>query len=552
MDRLIRRALTLEERLADWKAAPASCPVPTDPAAAERVASYKRWFETTTGGATRWAGFLADLGITESTLVDLARSTGGLALRPAWAETLEKLFAALEHSEPSRSRGAGEQLIAMPVVEFAWRELLLRLPPHQLGLLSNSALAQLRGCLGARLARSAQQVVAWETELRGEEELFANGVAPATARILQCYTALARLWTIQTINWIDSIAEFLRYAEDFLLARESPHGTKPLRIRSLVPDLSDPHDGNRTVMEVRLSNRERWFFKPRSGRHEAGWFQLLDWLNAEGFSPRFYRPQVFVAEDHCWMEAVSWQTCRRREEVAAYFFRAGALLYLCHLLHGVDFHAGNVVAHGTDPVFVDCETLLHPRTRVPAFAQGQLQGVLRTGLLPMRARDGTPVADVSGFGRRGGGRHQVRLRGDAIAGPEFGEEMAAGFEAMYRFLNRERYRTFADLTRQHLPKEIRHLRRPTIYYGRVLESSVAPAVMADGFERSVMLRAACGVAVVPRRWVTTEVRALENGDVPRLRSKAAGIRNAPSQIAVRRAVQTIKVALARADASTKQ
>jgi lantibiotic modifying enzyme len=123
---------------------------------------------------------------------------------------------------------------------------------------------------------------------------------------------------------------------------------------------------------------------------------------------------------------------------------------------------------------------------------------------------------------------------------------------MYRFLNRERYRTFADLTRQHLPKEIRHLRRPTIYYGRVLESSVAPAVMADGFERSVMLRAACGVAVVPRRWVTTEVRALENGDVPRLRSKAAGIRNAPSQIAVRRAVQTIKVALARADASTKQ
>ena len=121
--------------------------------------------------------------------------------------------------------------------------------------------------------------------------------------------------------------------------------------------------------------------------------------------------------------------------------------------------------------------------------------------------------------------------------------MTISIAIAHGFLNRERYRIFADLTRQYLPRESRHIRRPTSYYGRMLESSLAPAAMADGFARSVMLRAACGEAVVPRRWLRLEVRALENGDIPRLKGKGAGIRNSPTPAAVGQAVETIKLSL---------
>ena len=162
MDRLIARALTLEERL-DRARQCTRIPVGT------RLESYKPCFDPGDSDLSNWKRFLKDIGIGEPGLVKLASDEDFQGPWPEWAMTLRRLLDALktESSRPSRGLSAAENL-AGPVVRFAWNELARTLPNGQLRVLSQSACAQLRGALLARLARSAKRVADWECGLQNE------------------------------------------------------------------------------------------------------------------------------------------------------------------------------------------------------------------------------------------------------------------------------------------------------------------------------------------------------------------------------------------------
>lgn len=544
MDGLVGRALTLDERLAQARLlgkTPGPCRARPD---ARALDACRHWLESTAPPRWNWNEFLCDLRIDETVLGVLGDADRFQGCWPEWANTLRRLFAGLDSTQSRAGRRPTlATCLAEPVVRFASEELFHSLPDRQLHLLSRSAVDRLVHSLALRLASSAMRVVEWERQLQTEHELLREGIEAATARMLRRYPALARLWAQQLINWKGFIAEFLLRTEMFLKRRQTKRSGEVL-IRTVVPDLSDLHNGNRTVLQLRLANGTAWFLKPRSGEHEAGWFALLRWLNEAGFSPQFAVPKIICADGHCWMEAISPRACRGHHELIGYFCRAGALLYLAHLLRVVDLHAGNIIAYGADPVLVDCETILHPRTRIPKFAQSQQQrGVLRTGLLPTRTADGKGAEDISGLGRRVAGPHLVRIRGRPVSVREFADEVIRGFNAMHAFLGADKYQAFAAMAAQHLPEQSRRIYRPTRYYQSILNRSLFPVAMIDGLNRSLLLQAGCRNNLVSREQARREVAALEIGDIPRLTGKAAAIRPLLSASAVRRSVKLIQAAL---------
>jgi lantibiotic modifying enzyme len=426
--------------------------------------------------------------------------------------TLRRVCDYLEYAgSRSDSRLTVSENLAAPLVNFAWNELSASTDRFRRRLLSAKAVGALQRSLGRRLARTGEQAAHWEilaaTAARNlsmdlppkiEPEFcdyfFSSGVSNETLRFLRNYPALARLWAVQIEYWSRFVQDFLRDANAFARCLGGKIDSRTPIISGLETDLSDPHEGNRTVVRVRFGEGREWFYKPRRGLQERAWFELLRWVNARGFPRPFQVLSVVCKDRHCWMESVRPRQCRNQKEAAECCFRIGALMCLIHVLRGVDFHPANIVAAGDQPVVIDCETLLHPATALPAYARGEDDSVARTGMLTIVRR--MPA-----------------------------ENVVAGFRAMHGFLRRRAVsKHLRNWTNQLRKVSGRDVYRPSAHYYKMIEGSLAPSLLASGLDRSLYLRAACGGDCNSPRRMRAEAQALQNVDIPVFRSKRRGIK----------------------------
>jgi lantibiotic modifying enzyme len=407
-------------------------------------------------------------------------------------------------------------------------------------------------CLAGRLSVLARKQ--WEAGL-GErlnwsmQPLFASSITPIltgscdkqdmgrfTIRLLMNHPSLLRLVCRQIENWWDFAAMFLRHLQQFTF------GSIKKTVMEIHPNLSDPHEGSRCVVGVRFSDHDQWYYKPRSGRLEVGWFRLLAWANSHKFSRPFKIIRLLSAEDHCWMQQVDAMGISSSEEAVSFYHRSGAILYLAHILRAVDLHAGNLIAHGDQPVLIDCETLLHSRTLLPKPIRQQAPGILRTGLLPLRTS--TRFSDVSALGRSAPGKHLLLLRGHPVEPGKFVASLEAGFLEMHQLLHRFSIAPAAisRLMRNDETPSVRCIYRPTSMYAEIFHRSVAPHILRNGWARSVFLGHACGDGRVPNYCVTGEMEALEDGDIPIFRRTAGPARPSMSEAAFRKSVSVLRSA----------
>jgi lantibiotic modifying enzyme len=276
-------------------------------------------------------------------------------------------------------------------------------------------------------------------------------------------------------------------------------------------------------MRVHFAKTTEWYYKPRTGCQEIEWFNLLRWLNDEGFALPFQIVDVKSENGHCWMEAVRPKACRTRRQLSRFYLRGGALSYLLHLLRGVDFHMGNLVAAGEQPVFVDIETLLHPATPLPVTAQAEETSILRTGLFPV---GNTSTDSVSAFGQCGWRSRDAKSRIQPSVRSNFVMDLLAGFRAMHVFVAEKPARShYLESMVTRLAKlSGRNICRPTRQYFSALTQSFAPSFMRDDLDRSLFLLAFCTEHAGSTRQVLTEAASLENADVPVFRSLRRKIR----------------------------
>jgi type 2 lantibiotic biosynthesis protein LanM len=436
-------------------------------------------------------------------------------------------------------------------VESALRLASATLPYRILPILSRTLVLELN------VARM-QGLLAGETP----QERFAAFVErlrdPETAAaILREYPVLARQALLDLELFRESTLEILSHlAEDWpAIVEHFFDGRDPGPLTALDGGAGDRHRRGRAVRILTFSGGARLVYKPRSLLVEAHFQEILDWVNGEEGHPGFRTLAVLDRDGHGWMEFATADPCSSREEVARFHERLGGLLAVLYSLAATDCHYENLIAAGEHPVVVDLESLFHPqiqrgsRTRPQAELRSNfaLHSVLRVGLLPFQIGGGEDAAgiDISGVSAVGGqrtprkviqwqgtgtdemrvvrdhvlmegGRNRPVLGGEPAQVGEYREEMAHGFETVYRLLARRRHEL--DLLLARFAKDpVRVVLRPTQIYGLLLTESFHPDFLRDALDRDRLFdRLWLEAENQPNlaRVIAAEHRDLSEGDIP--------------------------------------
>ncbi|MFL6237628.1 MAG: type 2 lanthipeptide synthetase LanM family protein, partial [Thermoanaerobaculia bacterium] len=320
--------------------------------------------------------------------------------------------------------------------------------------------------------------------------------------------------------------------------------------------VSDPHRGERTVLLLRFDSGLRLVYKPKPLAADAAFQRLLLWLNRRGASPEFRPLCLLDRGTYGWVELIGNEECGGEDGVRRFYRRQGGYLALFYALGATDFHYENLLAAGEHPIPIDLETLFHTKPgevgRVPHETLADAaawDSVLRPGLLPQRiwAEDNAGV-DISGLGAAPGqvtsvpvlqveegedlirftrkvadlevgSAHLPRLGGREAGLRGYGEDVASGFEAVYRLLVRHRDELLAPdgPLAAFAEAPIRILVRPTRIYAKLLAESFHPFVLQDALDRDRLLdRLWVDVEDRPglARILPHEHRNLQRGDVP--------------------------------------
>ncbi|MDF2663091.1 MAG: Lanthionine biosynthesis protein LanM [Paenibacillus sp.] len=387
--------------------------------------------------------------------------------------------------------------------------------------------------LGRRLTRLADRVLIAELHvakqagaLTGDtgEERFRSFVAgrlttmPDIAGMLHRYPVLARLMTEQTMNHEKNCEEM---TERFLRDREELERVLGQDFSLLVgcSRSGDAHRGGRSVHVLRFASGDRLMYKARSLAVDSAFQRLLEWANRYGAEPPLPVLKIVDRQSYGWTEYVY-------------------------------------------PYLVDLETIFHrysmeaeePNEHPTAARKASdllRQSVLRSGLLPSyRLRSGSLEGmEVSGIGAYAGqtyvrpltkykdiGTDEMRLvretaqsfspggnrpfyGGEEVGAEAYADDVAGGFNRMYRILLAQREHLAAEEGPIHgfAKCPVRVLVRNTDVYGQMLEASLNPACLGDGLARvqlfDFMWRIAEGAPAL-LRVVHSECADLLDHDIP--------------------------------------
>jgi len=235
--------------------------------------------------------------------------------------------------------------------------------------------------------------------------------------VLAEFPVLGRLLAVVTELWIEGSEEMLRrLAESKAVLEEHFAIGLQERLSAVRLGVSDPHRGGRAVAILSFGEGDatnKVVYKPKDMQVDATYQHYLGTLNeASVLSP--LRTLTVVSRDgYGFMEWVEHRPCETDEELGSYYFNAGRMMAVLHLLGCTDCHYENLIASGDQLVLIDTETLLEADPRdligddsndpdVISELQTSLKGsVLRSGLLPhwqMAGAGRKRAFDVSALG----------------------------------------------------------------------------------------------------------------------------------------------------------
>ena len=348
------------------------------------------------------------------------------------------------------------------------------------------------------------------------------GSRSGLAGLLTTYPVLGRLLGQECGYAADALAElFERFAVDRpSIVEHLRGGADPGLLSRIDFGNGDTHRRGRAVATLHFATGAKLMYKPRSLALHQRFDLLVSWLNAGLPGLELRTAAALDRPRHGWMEFVTRESCTDPAEVELFYRRQGALLALLYAVDGTDIHCENLVAHGSQPVLVDVETLFHPDLALadpipdPA-ATALIRSVRRTALLPRVLIGEHGGLDLSGLGgdegavyptdvatwtdagtdqmrlvRRTapftGADNRPRLDGREVDPADHQDALLAGFRAGYDRIAANRD-AFAALLTTGADDEIRVVARPTAYYATFLDESTHPVVLRDALDRDSTL-----------------------------------------------------------------
>lgn len=218
-------------------------------------------------------------------------------------------------------------------------------------------------------------------------------------RLFEAKPVLLRLLALTVRQWIDTSREFLLRLHDDLPRIRSeilqPRFSSP--VNEVVVDLSDPHNGGRSVHVVVFEDGTRVVYKPKDLRLEDAWWNLIARLNQTSPPLELKAARTIARNGYGWAEFITHASCGRPEDCNLFFRRAGAWLALFHCFAATDMHQENLIAAADHPVPIDVEMILQPagsdrnsddpeRQAFEAATDILANSVMAVGLLPSYSR----------------------------------------------------------------------------------------------------------------------------------------------------------------------
>lgn len=209
---------------------------------------------------------------------------------------------------------------------------------------------------------------------------------------------LLRLIASITRQWIDTSREFvMRLNADLADIRETILNSAAGSLVAIIEsNLSDPHNGGRSVKIVIFDDSSRVVYKPKDLRLDAAWHALVERLN-RGDPPLELRAVRAIARDgYGWTEFID-HTGTDQDGCKRFFRRAGGWLALFHCFAATDMHQENMIAAGDHPVPIDLEMILQATVEehkakepeeqaIDAAIEILTNSVMMVGLLPAYGR----------------------------------------------------------------------------------------------------------------------------------------------------------------------
>lgn len=307
----------------------------------------------------------------------------------------------------------------------------------------------------------------------------------------------------------------------------------------------DTHNTGRSVAILKFNSGAKLVYKPRSLRIDECYSAMLDWINNRGIKYLLNSPNAFNFGTYGYHEFISHNPCQSIMEVEQFYYRLGALTALCYACGATDYHSGNIIASGAQPVLIDLETIFTPLTETQIGDQS-LRTVFSSFILP-RIYSPNPRLDVdiSAIGGRGGQKSQLMkiqrinnvgtdeacLIDDNYTTPEgqnrpildgkyidvsmYTKHMIEGFCDLYRLLLTHRNTFVRDVLLPYSDATGRHVFRPTDLYGKLLSHSLHPDYLQNESDRNRLLNIMVNNSTFPSQTVIErELEQMQRQDIP--------------------------------------
>jgi len=531
-ERLRLGAATIDELLSDaFEASPGA-----DGDAELAVRRLAAWCRSgAAGDGALFARRLARDGLTVSQLRErfAAIRPNDSVARPPWIDDATWIEAALQ--SPTKSANplaphsgepcAFEQLL-LPIVAQAETRLWQGLDGAAADNLNESARACLSLCLLRDLsALSAPAlyerfVKARDAGATHYDRFVADMKSGGFRGLFADKPVLLRLLATLTRQWIDTSREFVgRLAADLpTLGRELLQSGADSRVIAIESDLSDPHNGGRSVHLVGFGDGARIVYKPKDLRLDVAWHRLIERLNRADPPVVLKAVRPIARDGYGWTEFIDHTACADRDGYERFFRRAGAWLALFHIFAATDMHQENMIACGDHPVPIDLETILQPSADEHTIQEPEgeafnaamdiiANSVMTVGLLPAYGRSvDNNVFAMGGMTADWGARTVIKwndINSDAMRPakakepgetntnmPHYGgghakfadhiESFVAGFADYAEFLRRQAQNANAILFDGFGGVPVRKVIRPTRFYYMLLQRLKDYRTMDDG------------------------------------------------------------------------
>jgi len=220
-------------------------------------------------------------------------------------------------------------------------------------------------------------------------------------QLLDKYPVLGRFLGTVWILWLEASIEMLmRIANDREAISRTFGIPTGIPIQNIQQGLSDPHRGGRVVSIVTFvtaGSARKIVYKPKDMTLDKTYQAALKGLSRHSDMSPLKTVAVLCGDGYGYMEFVPHALCRNQQELDGFYFNAGRLTAVLHILGCTDCHHENLIANGEHLVFIDTETLFEDyvpghgaetETENDASPIGELRrqfhgSVLRSGLIPM-------------------------------------------------------------------------------------------------------------------------------------------------------------------------